>query len=921
MIFRLSLFSNRILFPDDILKRIPFAFAGDPFQTINPTGFDWEFTQSSFYQTLVSQLDKSREKTLKLNYQELAFNYRSTTNIVQLCNFIHLIRGIALNKKNLIPQTTYFDMEANMPGYFSIDSPILYTQIRNQEETVIIVPCQEGGEPEFVKNDQFLKEFALNNEGTQITRNILSAMRAKGQGFKRVVIYKFGEECINQYPKLIELMDPKNAQQEIPHEEAIILEYFVNRLYVAASRAMNRLIIADTERGISSFWKFFRDFPLSDFVERYQNQTSPSSGKKETEWKIDNLVKIQEGGQSDWDEEGRDDPATLGEGFFAKSGRTDSYLLDLASKNFRLAGLHDKAAESDAWLFKANGEFLKSGQQFEKLGDYQNSLRMFWKAEAFDKIITLPNSSSGKEVATFMVHPEDYDQKRRVELLEKLIEEARENRIFSDEIWVKVIQTIFSQILKKDQGSSLKLHEWQKILSLTQDAIKFGLISPNDSKIQNEIKLRATTYPDQLILLHDINADPKMIVDYFLKNEVIPINDKQQEIVFSSLRKLRDEKQIIEFLKAYPSIRRYSEQLLTLINEEKKSMIDALTENLIIFLVEKSQWDVILEFVTKKILRSDATTYKDFSKYDWNRSLDLRFIKLLSISESILHAPRSTKNEVSKYLSSKLIEDASGFYNDLTVKQAGVALERANMIKDCLEFYEAIFKNNSWPATEDEILFAKTRWLVCKTRQIDISDDANYRKRAKEEILQKQEKWNIKTIPSTREYPEVDIQEKPEPKPKRSKRPSPTSPDTFPRFKPNEKPIIPGLIDRISPVPQSFVAPAVPQNSEIKEDHFEVSVKYGGRNFLCAIHRGHKMTIRNDNAQEMVTILAKKLKLSGSDEEFQDEITETNPEQGIVRYFIAPWDLSCVLSQVDDSIYIGLLQGQQDNEIVTIRIA
>jgi len=286
-------------------------------------------------------------------------------------------------------------------------------------------------------------------------------MRAKGQGFKRVVIYKFGEECINQYPKLIELMDPQKAQQEILHEDAILLEYFINRLYVAASRAMNRLIIADTEMGISSFWKFFRDFPLSDFVERYQNQTSPSSEKKETEWKIDNLVKIQEGGQSDWDEEGRDDPAILGEGFFAKSGRTDSYLLDLASKNFRLAGLHDKAAESDAWLFKANGEFLKSGQQFEKLGDHQNALRMFWKAEAFDNICSLPTSFPEKEAATYMVHKEDCDQDKRVELLEKLIEEARENRIFSDEIWVKVIQTIFSQILNKDQGSSLKLHSVQ----------------------------------------------------------------------------------------------------------------------------------------------------------------------------------------------------------------------------------------------------------------------------------------------------------------------------------------------------------------------------------------------------------------------------------------------------------------------------
>lgn len=924
LIFRLSLFSNRNLYPDDLLNRIPFAFAGDPFQTINPTGFDWESTQTSFYQTFISQIDKKQNPKLVLNYKELSFNYRSTANIVQLCNFIHLIRGIVFDKKNLIPQTTYFDLEANMPGYFDIKSPIFQTQIKNQEETVIIVPCQEGGELDYVKNDEFLKTFALNEEKTKITRNVLSAMRAKGQGFKRVVIYNFGTECLQEYPKLIQLMDPQSKQQEIPHDESIPLEYFINRLYVAASRAMNRLIIADTTDGLSEFWKFFRDFPLSDFVERYQNQTGRSTEKNETAWTTNNIVKIQEGDQRNWDEEGRDNPAYLGEVFFTKSGRTDSYLLDLASKNFRLAGLLDKAAECDAWRFKANGEFLKSGQQFEKLGDYQNALRMYWKAEAFDNIITFQNSFPEKEAAAFMVHPEDYDQEKSVELLEKLVEEARENRILSDEIWIKVIQTILSQILAKEQESSLKLHEWIKISSLVQEAIKFGLLSTAENKILNELKLRATTYPDQLNILHEINAEPRLIVDYFLKNEGTLINDNQQEIVFSSIRRLKDNFQIIRFLNTYPSVRRYSEQLSTFINEKEQnsnSMIDSLTENLITFLVEQSQWDVVLEFVTNKILQSDNTPLKDFSKYDWNRSLDLLFIKALSVSKSVLHAPVSIKNQVSKYLFSKLIEDASGFYNDLTVKQAGIALERANMIKFCLEFYETIFEKKTWPATEAEISFAKIRWLVCKTRQYDISKDDSTRKRINREIQQKRESWKIKMIPSTQEYPEVDLKEKPKPKPVTSKKPSPTIPDSFPGFKQNERQIIPGFLDRIPPITTTSVASADPGNVETQEDQFEVSVKCGSRNFLCTVHRGHKMTIRNDNAQEMVTILAKKLKLSGSDDEFQDEIEVTDLDHGIVKYFIAPWDLSCKLRQVDDSVLIDLLQGQSDKELITIRIA
>ncbi len=922
LIFRLSLFSNRNYYSEEDLNRIPFAFAGDPFQTINPTGFDWESTQTSFYQTIIAQLDKNQKPKLAMNYKELSFNYRSTANIVQLCNFIHLIRGNVFFKKNLIPQTTYFDREANMPGYFDIKSPVLRTQIVEQEETVIIVPCQEGEELEYVRRDEFLSTFALNDDKTQITRNVLSAMRAKGQGFKRVVIYNFGDACIKEYPKLITLMNPQEELQEVPHEEAIPLEYFINRLYVAASRAMNRLIIADTTEGLSTFWKFFRDFPLVDFVDRYKKLSKVSANHEEFVWTIDNIVKIQEGDKRNWDEEGRDDPASLGEGFFSKSGKTDAYLLLLAVKNFKIAGNLQKVTESEAYLFKANGEYEKSGDQFEKLGEHDKAIRMYWKAEAYQSIIKLYGNTPENEAANFMVFPEKFDNNQSMDLITKLVEEARENRIQPEEIWAKVFQKILSHIITKSKEASLKINEWLRIYTLSLEAMKFGLLSNTETKIINELKLRSTVYPSQLNVLHEIGAEPKLIIEYFNKHKEVPITEIQQDIVLASMRRIKNHDQILSFITAYPSIKRYSDQLLIFIKEKQQSsIIDSLTLNLITFLVDQKLWEIVLDFINKKVLRFDNSTSQDFSDFDWKRVLDLQFIKVLSVSKSLLKAPVNTKNDVSKYLFSKLIEDASGFYNDLTVKQAGIALERANMLKHCLEFYENVFDKKIWPADVDEIVFAKTRWLVCKTRQLDITKDENTRKRFSNDIRQKQKLWEINLIPSTQEFPEVDVTEKPKPRPVKLRRPTPALPDVKPILNLDKMPSIPALGDTLLSLPKTSVRSGVPGNIATKEDHFEVSVKCDKWNYLCSVHRGHKMTIRIDSAQEMVTILTKKIKLSGSDDEFQGEIEEGQSREGNLKYYVAPWDLTCIIRKVEEAVFVDLFQGNQDKELITIRIA
>jgi len=69
---------------------IPIVFAGDPFQTIKPTGFNFKYLKALVYD---SYFDKSGAK-LKLNYQELSFNYRSINDIIRFSNLIQILRGV-----------------------------------------------------------------------------------------------------------------------------------------------------------------------------------------------------------------------------------------------------------------------------------------------------------------------------------------------------------------------------------------------------------------------------------------------------------------------------------------------------------------------------------------------------------------------------------------------------------------------------------------------------------------------------------------------------------------------------------------------------------------------------------------------------------------------------------------------------------
>lgn len=215
LIQKLSLYSDREL-PAYLVRDVPFAFAGDPFQTLNPTSFNWNHVKAAFHENIVQGLGGAGGARLDFNFQELHFNYRSAKNIVKLANVIQLVRGLLLGEKSVYPQQTWSEKSTASPVWFRRDDVKVLDAIREQQELVIIVPCQENGELDYIRKDSFLSSIALTDDDEKVTRNILSPARAKGLEYDRVLLYGFGDAALERGSHLVHrIKNPKSGGQMI----------------------------------------------------------------------------------------------------------------------------------------------------------------------------------------------------------------------------------------------------------------------------------------------------------------------------------------------------------------------------------------------------------------------------------------------------------------------------------------------------------------------------------------------------------------------------------------------------------------------------------------------------------------------------------------------------------------------------------
>jgi len=243
---RLLIYANYEIPNYGVPLRMPMVLAGDPLQTLSPTGFDWSRIRAAIYEEFGLLFGPAAEVP---EIEVLNFNYRSAEPIVKIGNSVQLWRDALFDLDGIRAQTAW-----NPATVLRNPEKFLFSQIRDDDfirfarDSVIIVPCDEGGEEDFIENDPVLSRMFQSDSDLTAEGFVFSPVAIKGLEFERVVLYKFGESC----PEVDWLHD--NFGQE---ERRLQAEYFFNKLYVAVTRATEFLFIVDSDSGDQKLWKYF----------------------------------------------------------------------------------------------------------------------------------------------------------------------------------------------------------------------------------------------------------------------------------------------------------------------------------------------------------------------------------------------------------------------------------------------------------------------------------------------------------------------------------------------------------------------------------------------------------------------------------------------------------------------------------------
>lgn len=230
-------------------NQIPILFAGDPFQTVSPTGFNLVQMKQIMYEIIEKRYGAKIERDKFIT--DLKNNYRSTPEIVNTANIIQYVRRKCLGNTELdIPQESMNRKSENIPQLIELRPFDLESLANKLDNCIFLLPCNLGEEIEYKDNDNFLKnkEFVLK-----------SASLAKGSEYPEVVLYKFGQQYVDEFgSELFEnLLNYEYYYGRLDPGTQFKLNYFFNKLYVGITRAREQLYIIDSREGINNFWHKF----------------------------------------------------------------------------------------------------------------------------------------------------------------------------------------------------------------------------------------------------------------------------------------------------------------------------------------------------------------------------------------------------------------------------------------------------------------------------------------------------------------------------------------------------------------------------------------------------------------------------------------------------------------------------------------
>ena len=727
LVMKLSVFSLYNLEKETIFS-LPFAFAGDPLQTLNPTGFRWASFKAAFHDEVLTPLNLPEQSQVKLALQQLKYNYRSAAAIVRFNNLIQLWRKELFSFIDIKPQKAKKHNNF-IPQKFIIDGNIRLVDLQQTlTDTIIIVPCNEGAEEDFIRNDELLSTLYLENSRTPW--NILSAISAKGLEFKQVVLYRFGEACSLNFGK----------GKAIASEED---KYFLNKLYVAASRATEKLFIIDSLEGELKLW-----FHASDRKLLEKLLSCIDDLQQRQQWRENTELITTGNSLLDLGNNLESDALT-----FETNGinNQDKQLLLRAIAAYEKSQNTVKAEFCRAWKLKLERDFITAGKLFLALEHLVDAWDCFWDAMAWNelqKLIIETQDYHNRElkllrslnpVVNFMLQTASKRQLTTEKLVthhilpitDFLTQELQQNNLTEQrdtQPWQIFLQQYCNQIQKLfERAKLLTSKQWLHIASLFTK-----YLDTNSTDVKQLIALcyyagknyrQAIHYWEDLDdVTSSVETEPAQYYIAKAKISKLPqsleylYRGKQYQIILKLWLKtgLTKEKAWLEYVApTFEAIAHYHNALA----------IYCQLNNL-----EKAQqtWQQVKQH------HPSAKHYKQIVKYylrqqHWEEAIDLasnelpdlklRCYFIYVLTNSQLTPAKLTKQQSQKYRQfvEQHILTNSLWQKYLTIKHLGIALEKIGSFVATLSFYEHYVNSKD----RDIQQFSRDRWMVIKQSQID----------------------------------------------------------------------------------------------------------------------------------------------------------------------------------------------------------
>ncbi|HHB95093.1 MAG TPA: hypothetical protein ENK88_08110, partial [Campylobacterales bacterium] len=349
------------------ISQVPVVFAGDPNQTVNPTGFRQDEMTSLLYRQLQ---DIGFEYDKDTNLYNPSLNYRSAQPVVTLANFIQYYRVKELGIKQKKPQEAKSPIE-NIDFNISLNyedieknSQLKDDLIKKLKYKIFIVPVDDQEKGDYVKNSKLLSQIE--------NAEVKTSVEAKGAEYKQVVLYGFGEFFLDKF----ETLNSSNG------DEKFKIGYFFNKLYVAITRAQTELIIIDSKESQDKFWKTL----VNNVKNINQGWTSLEGQRSKTiEYDTDSINHILESTPNNSLENAWQDKE---QGEY----HNNPARLRVASNQFFRLGKDEEGNECLAIAEEIKNNYKSAGEYYLKAKNIEKASMSYFKGRFFDDVEKIGNN-------------------------------------------------------------------------------------------------------------------------------------------------------------------------------------------------------------------------------------------------------------------------------------------------------------------------------------------------------------------------------------------------------------------------------------------------------------------------------------------------------------------------------------------------